>query len=140
MNNQLSSYPRKLMTRRRLLIVCALVIFAPVIWWLTSYPRGMVMACCDQICGHYEIQLYGTNFSLSTRERDRLLNERYGVKCNCVAGCVIHTDFVSTDPAWYAEGYNSVSKSLLYARFGKDVFAECNSDAGEAWRRKHQGN
>ena len=54
----------------------------------------------------------------------RLLKERYGVKVNYIAGCI-----VTQDLAWSADGYNSVSVPRINAKFGKDIFAECQGEA-----------
>jgi hypothetical protein len=115
---------------RSLIAVVGLVALA-VGWWSSAYPRGMLMAWADHARGHYEIKTYGLPASWDG-EFSRLARERYGVKVNHVAGCVVSENLV-----WYADGYNWVSESRLRARFGKDIFAECAADARAAAQRDH---
>jgi hypothetical protein len=62
----------------------------------------------------------------------RLLETRYGVEIKSVAGCVVTDQLVN-----YIEGYNTVSRSRIEARLGKDVFAECAQEARTTWQREH---
>jgi hypothetical protein len=91
----------------------------------------MLVAWADGVRGHEEIMVFGLPPPWA-RETDRLLLERYGVKVNPVAGCVVTDSLV-----WYAGGYNSVARARLESRFGKDIFAECANDAQAAWRLAH---
>jgi hypothetical protein len=102
-----------------------------VLWLLTAYPRGAVMAYADRARGHREVKVYG----YPPRERAeyaRLLRERYGVKLNAVAGCV-----VTEELTWYVRGYNAVSSRRLNEEYGRDIFAECWEEAGRRWRAEH---
>lgn len=84
------------------------------------------MAWIDGLRGHDEVKAFGLP-RLSAWESARLLNSRYGVETNRVAGCVVSQELV-----WYVHGYNFVAKSRVNARFAKDVFAECADDAESA--------
>lgn len=111
---------------RLLVFFAALVIVGYSIWWLAAYQRGMLAARWDHARGHFEIQVYG----YPPEWRDdyaRLLHERFGVEVNTVAACVV-TDELGR----YVDGYNAVSQSGSVARFGKDIFAECEVDARKA--------
>ena len=114
-----------LKSRRRLIAVLAAIILLPCGWWASAYPRGMVAAWIDGLRGHDEVQTFGLPRG-SSWEAARLLSTRYAVETNRVAGCVVSQDLV-----WYVRGYNSVARSRINARFGKDVFAEC-LDAAES--------
>ena len=123
MNNKPS-----LLSRRRIILA---LISLVVSWYAGSYWRGMSMAIIDYTCGHYEVKTYG--YPPGSRwEYARLLRERYDVKLKSVAGCV-----VSPDEEWYVGGYNSVSERLLLAKYQKDIFAECFTEAEQQWRAEH---
>lgn len=117
--------------RHRVLIAFAVLLLAVIVWWLTAYPRGMVVAWFDHARGHYEIKVYGFPAPWSC-EYARLLKLRYGIEVNAVAGCVVTEQLVH-----YVAGYNAVSQPRIETRFGKDVFAECADDARKAWEREH---
>lgn len=91
----------------------------------------MLVAWWDHACGHYEVQVYGLPPPWDG-EYSQLLQERYGVEVNPVAGCVVTPELVS-----YVEGYNAVSRPRIEARFGKDIFAECAMEVQAAWEREH---
>jgi hypothetical protein len=50
----------------------------------------------------------------------RLLQERYEVEVNVVAGCVVTHELDQ-----YVNGYNAASERLLQRKHGLDVVAEC---------------
>jgi hypothetical protein len=110
--------------RARVVTVAALLAFYPV-WWLTAYPRGMLMAHLDNARGHYEVKVYGCLLMPPDEEEQfskyaQLLNGRYGVDLHPVAGCVVTWQLKQ-----YCSGYNSSSEGLLFEKHGKDIFAEC---------------
>jgi len=117
--------------RRRLIIALVALVVAPLVWWFSAYPRGIVAAYFDLCRGHYEIQVYGLPPPYE-QEYISLLRERYGVDLCALAGCEIWPDV-----EWYAAGYNSVSVPAIDSHFGKDVFSECAREAGTEWHRKH---
>lgn len=95
-----------------------------ILWYLGPYPRGVVMAHVDHARGYYEIKTYGGPLSPEESERyakyNRLLQERYEVELEPVAGCVVTWSLVQ-----FVDGYNSVSKQLLKEKHGRDIFEEC---------------
>ena len=93
-------------------------------WFVGSYPRGMLMACFDHACGRLELRTYGYPIRISNKPFCDLLEARYGVQLVPIAGCVI-----TPDVAWYAGGYNLVSRHFLHMKFGKDIFAECRAES-----------
>ena len=122
---------RQLLTRRRLIVAAVGLLAIALGWWFSAYPRGMIAAWADGSREYDEVQVYGLPFPWDG-EYARLLRERYGVKVNYVAGCVVTQDLV-----WYVDGYNSISEPRIRKRFGKDIFAECAADAQAGWEREH---
>jgi hypothetical protein len=110
-------------------IVYALL--AVLAWYISAYPRGMLVAWFDQARGHYEIQATGLPAPWRG-ETARLLDARYGVKLRGVAGCV-----VPLDVGIYVDGYSAVSEPHMLAHFGKDVFAECSEEARKAYEHRN---
>lgn len=115
---------------RRRLIRCAVALpLLVACWYFSAYPRGMLAAWNDTQAGHYEVKTFGLPAPWA-RDYRRLVQERYGVAIYAEAGCVVSEELV-----WYVQGYNSVSKPRITARFGKDIFAECAADAKKAYKR-----
>lgn len=110
-------------SKLRRLIVAAVTLALG--WWVSAYPRGMIAAWIDHARGHYEVQTFGLPAPWA-REYRRLVKERYGVEVKAVAGCEVAENLVS-----YVQGYNSVSQQRILARHGKDIFAECLTEARE---------
>jgi hypothetical protein len=100
-------------------------------WYYTAYERGRLMAYIDHARGHYEIKAVGLPPHWRG-EYARLLQQKYGVEVNPVAGCM-----VSEDLGWYVEGYNSISGRLLCGEYGKNIFEECADQAREKWQAEH---
>jgi uncharacterized protein (TIGR03067 family) len=96
-------------------------------WYVSAYPRGMLMAHLDHALGHHEMKVYGLPEPWEEAYAE-LLRQRYGVKWNFVAGCVVPEEL-----ARYANGYNAVSRRLLIEKHGKDIFEECNAVAEQKW-------
>jgi len=111
---------------RRAWFMTVLVVLALVlVWCLMPYQRGMLMAHINHARGHYEVKVIGGSpFPESKAEEfakyAQLLQERYGVELNVVAGCVV-TDELDQ----YVKGYNSASERLLRKKHGLDIFEEC---------------
>jgi hypothetical protein len=97
-------------------------------WFLGGYPRGMAMAYLDHARGHYEVQACGLPPPWCG-EYDRVLEEKYGVKVNVVAGCVVSPWLDA-----YVSGYNEVSCRRLNERYRHDIFAECAQLAEARWK------
>jgi len=116
--------------RHRVPIALAALLFIVIGWWLSAYPRGMLVALFDDARGHYEIKVYGLPAEWSY-EYARLMKLRYGVEINAVAGCIVTDQLVN-----YVAGYNAVSQPRIEERFGKDVFAECAEEARKSWERE----
>jgi len=109
-----------------IVLVCA--------WLFCAWPRGAIMAHVDHIRGHAEIKTFGLPASWRG-EYGRLLQEKYNVKLNTVAGCCVTPGLVS-----YVGGYNQVAKWYAIRRIGKDVFQECAEQARINWEVKHRAN
>jgi hypothetical protein len=107
---------RLLKSRRAWGVTIAVGLTSTVLWSLTAYPRGMLMAHVDHARGHFELKAYGLPPPWEG-EYARLLEEGYGVELNPVAGCVVTEGLV-----WYVAGYNSVSQRLLIERYRSDIF------------------
>jgi hypothetical protein len=102
-----------------------------VLWYRTAYYRGVLMAHIDHTCGHYEQKGHGL-FPATIFSYRRLLHERYGVELRFVGGCL-----TSDELRLYASGYNSVSCRLLIAKYGLDIFEECERLALLEWKAEH---
>ncbi|QEL15179.1 hypothetical protein [Limnoglobus roseus] len=116
--------------KRFFLSLVGLVLLTFVGWFFSAYPRGLFAAYADRVAGHDEIKVFGYP-PPEIGEYSRLLRERYGVKMNVVAGCV-----VTQDLEWYVDGYNSVSEPRIREKFGKDIFEECWNEAKQAIPKK----
>jgi hypothetical protein len=113
--------------------VLAVVAAAPL-WYLTSYPRGALMARIYHARGHYEVQAYGFPPPWQWQYA-KLLKERYCVRLHPVAGCVVTNSLV-----WYADGYNVVSEFLLMVEYERDIFAECAALARRQVKQEEKGD
>lgn len=110
-------------------VVC--VVSLVVVWHFSAYYRGALAATLDGIRGHDEIQTDG--YPAPERwEYGRLLEERFGVELNEVAGCVVSERLCA-----YVAGYNDVVTRRVNGRHCRDVFAECRTEAEEQYRLKH---
>jgi hypothetical protein len=119
-----------LLNRRR--VILALIAFL-VSWYAGSYWRGTTMAYLDYVCGHYETKGWGLPFDWNW-DYTCILKAKYGVTYEHIDDCGV---FLTT--AMYIEGYNSVSRPLLLKKFGKDIFAECFTEAEQKWHAEHPG-
>lgn len=99
--------------------------------WFSMPLRGAAAAWVDASRGHYEVKVYGLPNPWDWRAA-ALARERHGVEVNAVAGCVVTESLVS-----YVDAYNSVSVPRIRARFGRDVVAECETEARADWVRDH---
>jgi hypothetical protein len=97
----------------------------------SPYSRGVEEAYADHERGHYEIKSYGYPAPWLWEYR-RVLQERYGVKLNRVADCVVTERLVS-----YVGGYNEVSTRLLNEKYGRDIFKECMEFAEKKYEEDH---
>jgi hypothetical protein len=120
-------------SRRFLLAAAITLVVGGVLWYIAAYPRGMLMANIDYARGHFEIQTYGYPAPWYG-EYSRLLDERYEVKLNRVAGCVVWPGL-----RWYANGYNKEMRTHLIEDYGRDIFEECQQIARKASEAKHRG-
>jgi hypothetical protein len=107
-------------TRRILIVAVVGCLLGGVAWYLTPYPRGMLMAYIDHTFGHYVVQAYGEPPPPWYSDYGRLLQARYDVTLHEVADCVATHSLMR-----YTDGYNSVSKGLLQAHYGHDIFEQC---------------
>lgn len=124
---------------KKLSVVLALVL-AAILWVATPYPRGMLMAQLDYLRGHLEVKTYG--YPVRWRRRyGQILQERYGVHLNTVAGCCISPWLQA-----YVAGYNDVAEAHLREMFGRDVLGECaellarSGNGGRGPLARHSGD
>jgi len=113
------------------LLAAACAVGAVVLWDFTAYPRGGAVALIHQATKHYTVTTYGLASPWRLEYQD-LLNTRYGVKLEVLAGCVVTEQLTE-----YVEGYNSISTAYMNKRFGHDIFAECSNDAKLHYDIKH---
>src|SRR4051812_46541036 len=99
-----------LLTSRRVWLVAVTAKAMTTGWHFTAYPRGALMAHIDHSRGHSEVKVYGSLFP-AEETAARLLKDKYGVVWERVAGCVVTEQLVR-----YADGYNSVSRRLLFKK------------------------
>lgn len=115
---------------RRALIAVLSLIAAVILLELTAYPRGRMAARQDLRNGRDAVCSYGRP-PRETHEYQKLLGDRYGVKCLWIADCSATESQVE-----FARGYNEVSKRQIMLKFGKDIFHECREEAMKLWQRK----
>jgi hypothetical protein len=124
-----------LKSRRAWAVALVTVVF---LWIPAAGLRGMLMAYIDHARGHREVKTLGHPPPWEGQYA-RLLNERYGVKLNRVAGCVV-TPWL----AWYVKGYNAASRGLLQGEYGPGLFEECarlaeqQFEAEELWEAEQR--
>jgi hypothetical protein len=123
------AFPLK--SRRSRVVVVAAVVAMFVLWYAASYPRGVLMAHLDHARGRYQVLSAGLPVPWAW-EYARLLEERYGVEMNWVAGCDVPLSL-----AWYIGGYNPTSRRLLKEKYGRDIFRECAAEARQRWEAEH---
>ncbi len=112
------------------LVVLEVAVAMTVLWFATPYPRGMLVAQIDLMRGHQELKMYGLSPSWYGYYGE-LLEEKYNVRLNYVAGCVVPSDL-----AYYVGGYNSVVESSLQSKFGENIFEICAQEAQLQWERE----
>jgi hypothetical protein len=121
----------RLLTRRRIIKSIVVILILRIGWWGTAYPRGMIVAWYDLALGDYKIK--GAGYPAPEYwEYRKLLQERYGVQINAVAGCVVDEEL-----DWYIDGYNSISSPRIKAHFGENIFEECSEEARVKWEKDH---
>ena len=127
-NGSLIAKPRRWRSRGRLILFGIGLFLLVVVWWFSAYPRGMIEAYTDHSGGQYKVKVYGGPPAPWVGDYYRLLRERHGVELDSVGTCTVTADLMR-----YADGYNSVSKPRIQARFGKDIFHECGMEAWFGW-------
>src|SRR5262249_25083883 len=125
---------RAVLSRRRRVVqrIAGVVLGGVILWLLTPYPRGMLMAYVDHIRGHREVRVCGTTYPWDP-EYWQLAYDRYRVYFNHVAS--------GTPSPWehyYSEGYNSVSWPFIAKQYGYDGFQECRHLAERRWMEAHR--
>ena len=104
---------------RFLLFVFILIALVPL-WWITAYPRGVLMGEFDSLVG-----IYGVYAGIPRhwgKEYMRLLYEKYKVKIYAIGDILMQPD------EWYINGYNGVMRRKLKRKYKKDIFAECKKE------------
>jgi hypothetical protein len=96
----------------------------------------------DIAAGRYHILTYGLPLPGSSRT-DALLEQRYGIEYQGVAGCIVDEGIME-----WASAYNQISVAAIKKKFGGDVFERTRHDAwveeqrelAEAAKRSKPGN
>ena len=114
------------------IMALALGLVVGALWVVTAYYRGELQASRDHQRGHFEVR-WGGKRAAWHREFEKLLQRRYGVKVNYLGMSV-----ASLEEDWYSDGYNTTSRRLLVARYGKNIFRECKRHAREQHARLSQ--
>ncbi|MHC4779490.1 MAG: hypothetical protein ACYTFG_13035, partial [Planctomycetota bacterium] len=75
--------------------------------------------------GRYELKAPAAKTEME-RKYEELLESRYGVVHGRAESCC-----PTSNERAFMEGYNSVTREAVLAKFGRDVFEECLKEAGE---------
>jgi len=100
-------------------------------FWTISTLRGQLAAKIDISHGQYKVLGYG----LPTPWRSNyaaLLNSRFGVRYEAVAGCTVTQGIVD-----YVEAYDKESSSAINRKFGRDVLKEAVDETEKEWAIAH---
>jgi len=123
---------KKLMSRHKFAFLSAVVVLLAMGFLLHGTLLGFIRAHWDILHGHRRVMSYGRPAAWAG-EYQRLLLDRYGVRLEWVAGCVVPYSMVS-----YTDAYNYVSEASIKRQFGRDILKECAEDAEKA-RKKARG-
>jgi hypothetical protein len=104
------------LTIRSALVVA--VVVAVFCWFYAAPVAGYTTAQLDAWGGRYEYRFYGIYMEYD-EDWARILKEKYEVDLRCAGGCV-----VSRWTEGFTHGYDSVIRSKLTAKFGRDVIHE----------------
>src|SRR5262245_21543452 len=115
--------------RRRLRRTAAALVVLILLWLVTPYPRRWLRGQIDYARGSYAVRYYGYPLPWRRGEAGRL-RERYGVRVK-PEGCVVGLGDLS-----YAGGYDRAVEFRLNARFGRDIFAQCEGEAEAEWKAR----
>jgi hypothetical protein len=123
--NEVQAMTSLLKSRRAWGIAILVALALAILWYVAPYPWGVLMARRDHARGHYEVKIYGCPWLPPDEEEKfatyaRLLETKYRVELNAVAGCVVTERLVR-----YVDGYNATMKQLLTEQHGRDILAEC---------------
>lgn len=118
--------------RHPVLLSFLALVLVYILWHATPYSRGMLMAEIDCLRGHYEMKSAGLLGPGAGRYR-QLLEERYGVRVDGMAGCMVSWDLSS-----YIDGYNRVAGRYLRGKYEKDIFQECLEAATTEWSQREK--
>lgn len=126
--------PLSLQRKKRLLAVATSVISLAGYWLSWPWPfaelRGKVAARIDLGIGSYKVLAIGLRAPWRN-EYARLLHERYGIRVQTEAFCVVSHSLVA-----YITGYNTVSEASTIRKVGHDPFQECYEDAKRDWEQR----
>jgi hypothetical protein len=117
------------MRNHKKLVVGVGIIILMATWWVAVPMRGGAAARIDLSRGRYKVLTYGLPVPWFS-EYARLLRERYGIRVQAVAGCIVSEPLIR-----YVESYNRLVEEAAAKKFGRDVFKECAMDAQENWKR-----
>ena len=128
--------PFSLKSNKRFLAVMIVVISVVAYWLFWPWPfaelRGQLAARIDLWSGSYKVLAIGLP-SPWRAEYVRLLQERYGIRVQKMADCIVSESLVS-----YVRNYNELSASAANHRVGRDPFRECDEDARKAWEQQRR--
>lgn len=108
-------------------------------WLKTPYKNrdGAADAIRDLQTNTARFCIYGKSAGLVfLKEWSALSEQRFGIKVEAIAGCMITEELVS-----YAESYNKILRAPIAENHGATAWEDCRNEAAEAWQKKHaQGN
>lgn len=93
---------------------------------------GWALAHFDVYRGDCRIKVLGLPLPWD-QESTHVFAEKYGVKRDRIAGCI-----VSFWDSGYEEGYNSVSRPAIEAKYSKKVFADAMKESIDQYMQTHK--
>ena len=126
--------PFSLQRRKRRLAVTISVISLVGYWLFWPWPfaefRGKLAAHIDLGVGSYKVLAIGLPPPWRN-EYARLLRERYGIRVQTEALCIVSRSLVA-----YVTSYNTLSEASAIRKVGHDPFQECYEDAKRDWEQR----
>lgn len=105
------------------ILALLILVSACQLWDASASVRGRLAARRDVGHGNVKLLTYGLPVRWMP-DYSGLLEGRYGVKVQPVAGCVVTDSLVA-----YVDAYDRVSTAAANRKFGHDIFAEASRDA-----------
>ena len=128
--------PFSIKNNRKFLVVATSVVSFVAYWLCWPWPfaalRGQLATRMDLGVRNYKILAIGLPPPWR-EEYARLLRERYGIRVQTKALCIVSRSLVS-----YVTKYNEISAAAAKRRFGHDPFRECYEDAIRDWEQRQR--